>query len=91
VHDQIEEWLVAKDSWRIDIDVWVKDLGTTAAAFAERYRMGPWKYTELKAPVVQDARFRGEPAEIDMLAAICELGPLGIELLQVRGGSAPVM
>jgi hypothetical protein len=86
-----EQWLVARDSWSMDIDVWVKDLPATAAAFTERFKLGPWKYSELKAPVVQDIRFRGEPADIDMLAAVCEVGPIAIELLQVRGGSEAVM
>jgi Glyoxalase/Bleomycin resistance protein/Dioxygenase superfamily len=85
------EWLVAKDSWRIDFDVWVKDLTAAVPAYTERFGLGPWRYTELKAPVLHDARFRGEPVEVDMIAAISELGPMGIELLQVRGGSESVM
>jgi hypothetical protein len=83
-----DEWLVAKDSWRVDIDVWVKDLRAAATAYSERFGLGPWKYTELE---VRDARFRGEPVEVDLVAAISELGPLGIELLVVRGGSDSVM
>ena len=86
-----QEWLSAKPSWRIDIDIWVKDIPATVAAYTERFSLGPWKYTELKAPVVRNLRFRGEPAEIDMLAAMNEIGPLGIELLQVRGGSDAVV
>jgi hypothetical protein len=86
-----DEWLVPRESWRIDIDVWVKDLAAAAVTYAERFGLGPWKYTELKAPIVQDARFRGEPVDVDILAAISELGPLGVELLEVRSGSEPVM
>ena len=36
-------------------------------------------------------RFRGEPAEIDLVAAISDIGPLEIELLEVRGGSEAVL
>jgi glyoxalase/bleomycin resistance protein/dioxygenase superfamily protein len=86
-----EQWLVARESWSMDIDVWVKDLHATAASFTERFGLGPWKYSELKAPVVQDVLFRGDPADLDMLAAVCEVGPVAIELLQVRGGSQSVM
>jgi hypothetical protein len=86
-----DEWLVARDSWRIDFDVWVKDITAAIPVYTERFGLGPWKYTELKAPIVRDARFRGEPVEVDMLAAISEFGPMGIELLQVRSGSASVM
>ncbi len=86
-----DEWLVAKDSWRIDFDVWVKDIAAAVPAYTERFGLGPWKYTELKAPILRDARFRGEPVEVDMIAAISELGPMGIELLQVRRGSESVM
>ena len=85
------EWLVAKDSWRIDIDVWVKDLAAAIPFYTERFGLGPWKYTELKAPVLRDARFKGEPVDVDLLAAISEVGPLGIELLEVRSGSESVM
>jgi hypothetical protein len=86
-----EAWLLARESWRIDIDVWVKDLPAAADAYTARFGLGPWRYTELKAPVLRDARFRGEPVELDILAAISDLGPLGIELLMVRGGSESVM
>jgi hypothetical protein len=86
-----QEWLVGRDSWSMDIDVWVKDLPSSVASFTQRFGLGPWKYTELKAPIVQDVLFRGEPAEIDMLAAVSEVGPVAIELLQVRGGSDDVM
>jgi hypothetical protein len=85
-----EQWLVARD-WRIDIDVWVKDIEASAASFSQRFGLGPWKYSRLRAPLVRDVRFRGEPAEIDMVAAISDIGPLGIELLEVRGGSEDVM
>jgi hypothetical protein len=84
-----EQWLVARD-WRIDIDVWVKDIATAAAAFSERFGLGPWKYSRLRAPLVRDVCFRGEPAVIDLVAAISDIGPLGIELLEVRGGSDAV-
>jgi len=86
-----EQWLVARDSWSMDIDIWVKDLAATLPLLTERFRLGPWKFSELKAPVVQDLLFRGEPAEIDMLAAVCEVGPVAIELLEVRDGSDAVL
>ena len=85
-----QEWLTPR-AWRIDIDVWVKDLAAATASYGERFGLGPWKYAELKAPVARDIRFRGEPADIDTLVAISEIGPLGIELLQVRGGSEAVV
>jgi len=85
------EWLVAKDSWRVDFDVWVKDIAAAVPAYTERFGLGPWKYAELKAPILRDARFKGETVEVDMIAAMSELGPMGIELLQVRSGSESVM
>jgi hypothetical protein len=86
-----EQWLLPRGAWSMDIDVWVKDLRATAARLTDRYGLTSWKHTELKAPIVSDLLFRGEPAEIDMLAAVCEVGPVAIELLQVRGGTDPVM
>jgi hypothetical protein len=91
VTDWLEEEWLAPRAWRIDVDIWVKDLEATAVAFSKRFGLGPWKYTELKAPVVREARFRGRPADIDMLAAISEIGPLGVELIEVRGGSDDVV
>ena len=86
-----QEWFGAMNPWRMSIDVWVKDLRASATSFAERFGFGPWKYTELKAPLLFDARFRGEPANVDMAAAMSSIGPLNIELLEVRSGSPAVL
>lgn len=87
----MEGWFTNTEISKFVIDVWVKDLHATAAAYSERFNLGPWRYSELKAPILSDARFRGEPVEVDILAAMSEIGPLAIELLQVRGGSEAFM
>ena len=87
----MEGWFKTTSISKFVIDVWVKDLHATAASYAERFGLGPWKYSELKAPILSDARFRGEPVEVDILAAMSEIGPLAIELLQVRSGTEAVM
>jgi hypothetical protein len=87
----MNEWLKSSTIAKVVTDHWVKDLHATMERFSNDYGLGPWKITELKAPLVREVEFRGEPAEIDWLAAMTEVGPLAIELLQVRGGSEPVL
>ena len=84
-------WLSQTPIAKIVTDHWVKDLHKTAAQLSSRYQLGPWKIAELKPPLLTEAEFRGMPVEVDILAAMCESGPLAIELLQVRGGSEPFM
>src|SRR4051794_13521570 len=83
------EWLKSTPIAKLVTDHWVKDLESTAERMSREYGLGPWKVTELKAPVLTEAEFRGTPVDVDMLAAMCEVGPVAIELLEVRGGSAP--
>jgi hypothetical protein len=87
----MEGWFKTTEISKFVVDVWVKDLHATAASYSERFGLGPWKFSELKAPILSDARFRGEPVEVDILAAMNEIGPLAIELLQIRGGSDSIM
>ena len=86
----MSEWLRSSNIAKVVTDHWVKDLEASVQAYSDEFKLGPWKFAELKAPIVRDVLFRGEPAEIDLLAAMSEVGPLAVELLQVRGGSASV-
>lgn len=87
----MSEWLKSSNIAKVVTDHWVKDLEASVRAYSDEFKLGPWKFAELKAPIVRDVLFRGEPAEIDLLAAMSEVGPLAVELLQVRGGSAPFL
>lgn len=84
------EWLKPTRIAKIVIDMWVKDLDETIKRLADDYGLGPWKLSELKAPLVYDLEFRGEPVDFDVLAAMTDVGPLAIEVLQIRGGSESV-
>ena len=83
----MNDWLRSTNIAKIVTDHWVKDLHATAERFSRDYGLGPWKISELKPPLTHGVKFRGDPVEIDILAAMTEVGPLAVELLQVRGGS----
>jgi hypothetical protein len=85
------DWLGSSRIAKVVTDHWVKDLHSTVAAYSADYGLGPWKVAELKAPLVHEVQFRGEPAHIEWLAAMAEVGPLAIEVLQVIGGSDAVL
>jgi hypothetical protein len=89
--DGTAEWLGSSTIAKVVTDHWVKDLDSAVARFAGEFGIGPWKRAELKAPLVRDVVFRGEPADIYWSAAMAEIGPLAIEVLEVRGGSGPVL
>jgi hypothetical protein len=85
------EWLGSSTIAKIVTDHWVKDIDRAVARFANEFGIRPWKRAELKAPLVRDVVFRGEPADIHWSAAMAEIGPLAIEVLEVRGGSDAVL
>jgi len=87
----MSEWLSPTSIAKIVVDYWVKDLHATAEELSARHGLGPWKLTELKPPLMREVRFRDEPVELDILAAMTEVGPLAVELLEVRGGSDSVV
>ncbi len=76
---------------KIVTDHWVKDLDSAIDRYTRDYKLGPFKIAELKAPLVRDVEFRGRPADIHWRAAMAEVGPLAVELLEVRGGSDDVV
>jgi hypothetical protein len=85
------EWLGSSRIAKLVTDHWVKDLHATVKRYSDAYGLGPWKIAELKAPLVGDVAFRGEPGHhIEWLAAMTEVGPLAVEVLQVIGGSDAV-
>ena len=84
-------WLGSSDIAKVVTDHWVKDLHLTVRDYSATYGLGPWKLAELKAPLVRDVEFRGRPAHIEFLAAMTEVGPLAVEVLQVTGGSDDVI
>jgi Glyoxalase/Bleomycin resistance protein/Dioxygenase superfamily len=86
-----EEWFSPSSEWRLSFDVWIKDMAAAVESYSTRFGFDQWKYSELKAPALYDARFRGEPVELDMRAAMSSIGPLNIELLEVRDGSESVL
>ncbi|HEY1366706.1 MAG TPA: hypothetical protein VGF23_06325 [Gaiellaceae bacterium] len=85
------EWLASSRIAKVVTDHWVKDLEATVKDYSDKYGLGPWKVAELKAPLVKDVQFRGEPGHIEFLAAMTEVGPLAVEVLQVVGGSDAVL
>jgi hypothetical protein len=85
------EWLGSSKIAKVVTDHWVKNLHATVDRFSADYGLGPWKIAELKAPLVREVEFRGEPADIYWLAAMAEVGPLAVEVLEVRGGSDAVV
>ena len=85
------DWLGTTPIAKIVTDHWVKDLDSAIERYSRDYGLGPWKVADLKAPLVHDVEFRGQPADIHWLAAMAEVGPLAIELLEVRGGSDEVL
>ena len=85
------DWLKSSTISKIVTDHWVKDLEATVARLSSEHELGRWKIAELRAPLVHDVTFRGRPAHIEWLAAMAEIGPLAIEVLQVTGGSDDVL
>jgi hypothetical protein len=88
---RVSDWLGTTPIGKIVTDHWVKDLDSAIERYARDYNLGPFKLAELKAPLVYDVQFRGRPADIHWRAAMAEVGPLAIELLEVRGGSDDVL
>ncbi len=87
----MSNWLSTTPIAKIVTDHWVKDLDSAIDRYTRDYKLGPFKIAELKAPLVYDVEFRGRPADIHWRAAMAEVGPLAIELLEVRGGSDDVV
>jgi hypothetical protein len=85
------EWLGSSSIAKVVTDHWVKDLHATVRRFSADYNLGPWKISELRAPLVRDVEFRGAPGHIEWLAAMTEVGPLAVEVLEVVGGSDAVL
>ena len=83
----MSEWLRPSRIAKIVFDVFVKDLHETIERYSTQHGIGPWKISEL---TVEDAEFRGEPVELGLLAAMFDLGPLNIELLQAHGTESVV-
>lgn len=87
----MNDWLGTTPIAKIVTDHWVKDLDSAIDRYTTDYKLGPFKIAELKAPLVYDVEFRGRPADIHWRAAMAEVGPLAVELLEVRGGSDDVV
>jgi Glyoxalase/Bleomycin resistance protein/Dioxygenase superfamily len=87
----VNNWLGTTPIAKIVTDHWVKDLDSAIDRYTSDYKLGPFKIADLKAPLVHDVEFRGRPADIHWRAAMAEVGPLAIELLEVRGGSDDVV
>lgn len=85
------DWLRTTPIAKIVTDHWVKDLDASIERYTRSYGLGPFKIAELKAPLVHDVEFRGHPADIHWRAAMAEVGPLAVELLEVQGGSDDVL
>lgn len=83
----MSEWLRPTQIAKIVFDVFVKDVPEEIERYSKSYGLGSWKVSEL---TVEDAEFRGQPVELSFLAAMLDLGPLNIELLQAHGTDSVV-
>ncbi len=81
------EWLLPSQIGKLVFDVFVGDLEQAIARYSRDYGLGPWRVSEL---VVDAPEFRGEAVEFGLRAAMLDLGPVNVELLQARG-DAPVV
>ena len=77
----MSEWLKSSNIAKVVTDHWAKDLEASVRAYSDEFKLGPWKFAELKAPIVRDVLFRGEPAEIDLLEHVSRQA-VAVELLQ---------
>jgi hypothetical protein len=83
----VNQWLKPTQIAKIVFDVFVSDVHEAIERYSKSYGLGAWKVSEL---TVKDAEFRGEPVELRLLAAMLDLGPLNIELLQADGTNSVV-
>jgi hypothetical protein len=58
----------------------INDIEAAAARFSKTFGIGPFVLLEhIKLP---DVLYRGQPAEMELSAALCQAGPIQIELIQ---------
>jgi hypothetical protein len=80
-------WIVSNAITNLALDIFVRDLDSAVEERTKRYGLAPWKRSSL---VVRDPVFRGQPTELSFDAAVFDLGPLTIELLEADGDPAVV-
>jgi hypothetical protein len=83
----VAQWLAPSQIAKIVFDVFVADLHEAVESYSSKHGLGPWKMSTL---TVEEAEFRGQPVELGFLAAMLDLGPLNVELLQAHGSDTVV-
>ena len=68
-------------------NAWVVDDAEAAAMdWVNTFNVGPFFLAEYGPGQLVDTTYRGQPAELNMLVAIAQAGPIQIELVQPLGG-----
>jgi hypothetical protein len=83
----LTSWIASNAIANLALDIFVRDLDSAVENYTSRYGLGPWKRSSFP---VREARFRGQPTDLSFDAAIFDLGPLTIEVLEAHGDPAVV-
>jgi catechol 2,3-dioxygenase-like lactoylglutathione lyase family enzyme len=70
------------------IAIIVKDLDQTVENYWRVFGIGPWHFYTYAKPLVRRMTYRGQPADYKMRIALSYIGPLRIELIEVKEGDS---
>ncbi|HLO15059.1 MAG TPA: VOC family protein [Anaerolineales bacterium] len=70
------------------IAILVKDLEETVQNYWSMFGIGPWHFYTYAKPLVKQMSYHGHPAEYKMRLALSQIGPLRIELIEVKEGES---
>ena len=66
----------------------VKDLDQTVENYWNMFGVGPWQFYTYEKPLVRQMSYHGQPANYSMRIALANIGPLRIELIEVKEGDS---
>ena len=70
------------------IAILVKDLEETVKNYWTMFGIGPWHFYTYAKPLVKQMSYYGHPAEYKMRLALSQIGPMRIELIEVKEGDS---
>lgn len=66
----------------------VRDIDKTVENYWNVFGIGPWHFYTYEKPLVSQMSYHGQPADYSMRIALSYLGPLRIELIEVKEGDS---
>ena len=70
------------------VAILVKDLEETVENYWAMFGIGPWYFYTYAKPLVKQMSYYGHPAEYKMRLALSQIGPMRIELIEVKEGDS---